>query len=144
MCAFFIKLFTSEYVFKIVKQKSIMFLSWSSWKSNKDPFLEYFLYEFWYYMKWKLDYSIFVLHIQFILDSLEFQVNQENIHLTLTILKVVLAFKYAMYVICYLSMSCMLCKLLMYVMYVMLFGVRSLVVSDSCLETKGSWSKSGC
>ena len=31
------------------------------------------------YMKWKLDYSIFILHIQFFLDSLEFQVNQVNI-----------------------------------------------------------------
>ena len=39
------------------------------------------------------EYSIFVLLIQFFLDSLEFQVNQENIHPTLTILKVVLALK---------------------------------------------------
>ena len=31
------------------------------------------------YMKWKLDYSLFVLHTQFFLDDLEFQVNQENI-----------------------------------------------------------------
>ena len=44
-------------------------------------------------MKWKLDYSIFILYIQFFLDSLEFQVNQESIHLSLTILKVVLALK---------------------------------------------------
>ena len=43
------------------------------------------------YMKWKLDYSIFVLHIQFFLESLEFQVNQENIHQTLTIMEVVSA-----------------------------------------------------
>ena len=43
------------------------------------------------YMEWKLDYSIFVLYIQFFLDSLEFQVNQENIHATLTILKVFLS-----------------------------------------------------
>ena len=45
------------------------------------------------YMKWKLDYSIFILYIQFFLDSLEFQVNQQSIHLSLTILKVVLALK---------------------------------------------------
>ena len=38
-------------------------------------------------MKLKLDYSIFALQIQFFPDSLEFQVNQENIHPTLTILK---------------------------------------------------------
>ena len=50
-------------------------------------------------MKWKLDYSIFVLHIQFIRDSLEFQVNQENNYPTLTIVKVVLDLKYVMYVI---------------------------------------------
>ena len=43
------------------------------------------------YMKWKLDYFIFVLHIQFFIESLEFQVNQENIHLTT--LKVVLTLK---------------------------------------------------
>ena len=43
------------------------------------------------YMEWKLDYSIFVLHIQFFLDSLEFQVNQEIIHATLTIPKVFLS-----------------------------------------------------
>ena len=43
------------------------------------------------YTKWKLDYSIFALHIQFFLDNLEFQVNQENIHPILTIVKVVLA-----------------------------------------------------
>ena len=43
------------------------------------------------YLKWKLDYSLFVLHIQFFLDSLEFQVNQENVQPTLTTLKVVLA-----------------------------------------------------
>ena len=43
------------------------------------------------YMKWKLDYSTFVLHIQFILDSLEIQANHGNIHPTLTIQKVILA-----------------------------------------------------
>ena len=42
-------------------------------------------------MKRKLDYYIFVLHIQFFLDRSEFQVNQENIHPTLTIVKVDLA-----------------------------------------------------
>ena len=45
------------------------------------------------YTKWKFDYSIFILHIQFFLDSLELHVDQENIHPTLTILKVVLALK---------------------------------------------------
>ena len=45
------------------------------------------------YMKLKIYYSIFVLHIQIFLDSLEFQVNQEDIHLILNILKVVLALK---------------------------------------------------
>ena len=34
---------------------------------------------------------MFVLHTQFFLDSMEFQVNQEKNHPTLTILKVVLA-----------------------------------------------------
>ena len=43
------------------------------------------------YMKWKLDYRIFVLHVQFAQESLEFQVNHENIHPILTILKVSLA-----------------------------------------------------
>ena len=32
------------------------------------------------YMKWKLDYLILVLHIQFFLDHVEFQVNQEDSH----------------------------------------------------------------
>ena len=39
---------------------------------------------------------MFVLHIQFFLDNLEFQVNQENIHPTLTMLKVALALKYGL------------------------------------------------
>ena len=43
------------------------------------------------YMKSKLDYSIWVLHIQFFLDSLEIQANQGSIHPTLTIQKVFLA-----------------------------------------------------
>ena len=43
------------------------------------------------YMKWKRDYSIFALDINFFVDSLEFQLNQENIHMTLNIQKVVLA-----------------------------------------------------
>ena len=77
-------------------------------------------------MKWKLDYSIFVLHIQFFLDSLEFQVNQENIHLTLITLNVVLALKYVIYVINVILVCMHVCKLFMYVMcfmYVMLlFG----------------------
>ena len=86
-----------------MKYKSITFLSWSSWKSNKDIFLNIFPgqnlrnsihYEFFdIYMKLKLDYSIFVLHIQFYQDSMEFQVNQEMVHPTLTILKVVLTLK---------------------------------------------------
>ena len=36
---------------------------------------------------------LFVLNIQFFLDSLEFQVNQENIAPTLSVLKVFLALK---------------------------------------------------
>ena len=40
-----------------------------------------FIMSFDMYMKWKLDYSIIILHIQFILDSLEFQINQEIIQL---------------------------------------------------------------
>ena len=44
-------------------------------------------------MKWKLGYSVFIIQNQFFLDSLEFQVNQENIHSTLTMLKVVLTLK---------------------------------------------------
>ena len=93
----FFKCYHKEHVFKIIKQKSITFLSWSSWKSNKDIFFEYFprpnfaqRHSVWVidiYMKWKLDYLIFVLHIQFFLDSLEFQVNQENLHPTLTLSK---------------------------------------------------------
>ena len=43
------------------------------------------------YMKWKLDYSIFVWHIQFVLDSLEIQANQGNIRPTIAIEKVVFA-----------------------------------------------------
>ena len=42
-------------------------------------------------MKWQVDHSVLVWHIQFLLESLEIQVNQENIHPALTILKVVLA-----------------------------------------------------
>ena len=45
------------------------------------------------YFKWTLDYSIFVLHVQFFLDSLEFQVNLENIYPALTMLRVVSALK---------------------------------------------------
>ena len=44
-------------------------------------------------MKSKLGYSILVLYIQFFLDSLEFQVNQERIYPILTIVKVALALK---------------------------------------------------
>ena len=46
------------------------------------------------YIKLKLDYSIFVSHIQYFLDSLECQVNPENIHPTLTKPNVVLALKF--------------------------------------------------
>ena len=53
-----------------------------------------FIMSFEIYMKWKFDYSMFVWHIQFFLDSLEIQANQENIHSTLTIQKVALALKY--------------------------------------------------
>ena len=42
-------------------------------------------------MKWERDCSIFALDIKFFVDSLEFQLNQENIHMTLNIQKVVLA-----------------------------------------------------
>ena len=38
----------------------------------------------------KANYSTFVLRIQFFLDSLGFQLNQEKIHPTLTTMKVVL------------------------------------------------------
>ena len=41
----------------------------------------------------KFDYSILVLLNQFFLDSVELQVNQENIPSTLAILKVVLFLK---------------------------------------------------
>ena len=69
-----------------------MFLSWSSWKSNKDIFLNisssqnsrcFIHYDLWYLYEKKTRL--------FFLNSLEFQVNQENVHPTLTILKVVLA-----------------------------------------------------
>ena len=80
---------------KIIKQKSITFLNWISRKSNKDIFFEYFprpnLRNFIHYEFWYLYYSLFFVHIHFFLDSLEFQVNQENIHPTLTMLKVVIA-----------------------------------------------------
>ena len=45
------------------------------------------------YIKWKLDYSLFVQFVQFFRDSLEIQANQWNIHPTLAIQKVVLALK---------------------------------------------------
>ena len=90
-----------EYMFKIIKQNSVTFLSWSYWKSIKDIFfLIYYPGKIWartftmsfdIYMKWKLHYSIFVWYIQFFLNSLEIQANQVNIHLTLTIQKFVLA-----------------------------------------------------
>ena len=38
----------------------------------------------------KFDYSILVLDNQIFLDSVEFQVNEENISLTLAIMKIVL------------------------------------------------------
>ena len=38
----FFKGYHKEYIFKIIKQKSIMFLSWSSWESNKDMILNTF------------------------------------------------------------------------------------------------------
>ena len=41
-CSCFFKGYHKEHVFKIIKQKSITFLSWSSWKSNKGIFFEYF------------------------------------------------------------------------------------------------------
>ena len=46
-------------------------------------------------MKWwnEMKAWLFVLNIQFFLDSLEFQVNQENIAPTLSVLKVFLALK---------------------------------------------------
>ena len=49
---------------------------------------------FYIHTKWKPDYSLFVFHIQFVRDSLDFQLNQEKIHATLTILKVVLDLKF--------------------------------------------------
>ena len=42
-------------------------------------------------MALKFAYSRLVLYIQFFLDSLELQVNQENIHPLLTIVKVAIA-----------------------------------------------------
>ena len=39
-------------------------------------------------MKWKFDYFIFVLHIHFFKDNMEFQVNQENSYPTLATLTV--------------------------------------------------------
>ena len=90
--------YVKEHIFKIMKQNLITFLSWSSWKSRA-----YFLNIFWtkirampltmsfdIYMKWKLDYSIFVWHIQFFIASLEIQANQGNTH---ELQKVVLALK---------------------------------------------------
>ena len=38
----FLQGYHKKYIFKIIKQNSITFLSWSSWKSNKDIFFEYF------------------------------------------------------------------------------------------------------
>ena len=48
-------------------------------------------FDIYIYMKWERDCSIFALDIKFFVDSLEFQLNQENIHMTLNIQKVVLA-----------------------------------------------------
>ena len=97
---YFFKGYHKEHILKIIKEKFIMLLSWSSWNSNNDIFLKYFprpklgqYQSFYIYMKWKLDYSIFVLHVHFFLDSLESQVNQENIYPTLTILNVTLVLK---------------------------------------------------
>ena len=46
------------------------------------------------YMKLKHYYSIFVLHVSFFFpDSLEFWINLENIHPTLTIVKIAIAVK---------------------------------------------------
>ena len=47
-------------------------------------------------MKWwnEMKAWLFVLNIQFFLDSLEFQVNQENIVPTLSVLKVFLALRW--------------------------------------------------
>ena len=88
ICCF--KGYQKKYIVKIKKQILLMLLSWSSWKSNKDILFEYipppkinpmpFTMSFDIYMKWKFDYSLSVLHFQFLLKGLEFQVNQENIH----------------------------------------------------------------
>lgn len=104
-----LKGYHKDCIFKIIKKTSITFLNRSSWKSSKDMFFEYFphvkiwelpftmnfdIYIFiWneslvYKLPW---FSIFVLHIQCFLDSLEFQLNQEYISPTLAILKVVFA-----------------------------------------------------
>ena len=77
-----------EYICKIILQKSIMFLKVGALESqNKDILFEYFprtKFELCHllYMKRKLEYSLLVLHVQLFADSLEFQANQENIHLT--------------------------------------------------------------
>ena len=41
-CSCFFKGYHKEHVFKIIKQKSITILSWSSWKSNNDISFAYF------------------------------------------------------------------------------------------------------
>ena len=100
MCTYFFKGYHKEYMFYIIKQNSVTFLSWSSWKSAKDIYfwiyfpakilVMLFTMSFDIYMEWKLDYSRFASHIPFFLDSVEVQANQRNIHPTLTIQKVVL------------------------------------------------------
>ena len=97
----FVKDCHKEYIFKTIKQKLIT-LSWSSWKSNRDIFFEYFPwskfgnaihYEFWYFYEMKAWLFYIRLTYSTFLDRLEFQVNQQNIHPTLTTLKLVLALK---------------------------------------------------
>ena len=88
--------YVKEHIFKIMKQNLITFLSWSSWKL-RTCFLNIFWTKIWampftmsfdIYMKWKLNYSIFLYSI--FIDSLEIQANQGKIP---QLQKVVLALK---------------------------------------------------
>ena len=86
-CTRFFKGYHKEHVSKSIEQKSITILSFGHESQIRTYFLNTFpakicampfTMSFDIYLKWKLDYSIFILHIQFFLDSLKVQVNQEN------------------------------------------------------------------
>ena len=85
-----------EFAFQMVRQKfDNGFELECFWKKSKEIYFEYFSrpkfvqyihFEFYNYIKWKLDCSIFSICIQWFFKASAFQVNQENNDTTLTLI----------------------------------------------------------